>query len=147
MAPTRKSKAIAPDAHSLGYLIRRLCGIHDVAPSVLAEYIGTRRAHVSNVMNGRQGFERDNIQRVARAFALPVDLLAGGNIRLCMNAAYLMMDAAPLPDFPPTGVTDADYLNKRKQESLGAVGETDQPAYFKLLQAAMDLDSLRATLT
>jgi len=141
-----KPKADKPDRAQagIGYVIRRLCGLHDVAPSVLAEYIGTRKAHISNIMTGRQGLQRDNMQRIAGAFAIPVGMLSAGNLPLTLAAAFLRMDAAPITRFEPTGDTTAEYLNQRRLQTFDGADTEDDPAdYVQLLQAAMTIHGMR----
>lgn len=79
----------------VGTNLRHLAGMHDITQRQLAEYLGLSAQGIWNIVHGRSEPRLRTAERMASAFAIPVDLLFA-DTGSCVRAAAAVFEQAPV---------------------------------------------------
>ena len=79
----------------LGVNLRHLAGMHDISQRELAGYLGLSAQGIWNIVHGRSEPRLRTAERMATAFAIPVDLLFA-DTGVCVRGAAAVFEQAPL---------------------------------------------------
>jgi transcriptional regulator with XRE-family HTH domain len=78
--------------------LRHLSGMHDVSQRDLARYLGLSVQGVWNILHGRSEPRLRTAERIAAAFAIPIDCLFA-DTGSCVRAAAGVFERAPIRSF------------------------------------------------
>ena len=81
--------------HHPGENLRRLCGLHDVSQTELAEHLGVSRKAVHEVIAGRNNLTLTRAFQVCELFGITVEDLHA-DWPTCMRAAAAHAEDAPI---------------------------------------------------
>jgi transcriptional regulator with XRE-family HTH domain len=79
----------------LGTNLRHLSGMHDVSQRDLADYLGLSVQGVWNILHGRSEPRLRTAERIAHAFAIPLDCLSA-DTGSCVREAAESFERAPI---------------------------------------------------
>jgi transcriptional regulator with XRE-family HTH domain len=85
-------------AGAVGANLRHLSGLHDIRQRDLAVYLGLSVQGVWNILHGRSEPRLRTAERIAAAFAIPIDCLFA-DTGTCMRAAAGVFEHAPIRAF------------------------------------------------
>jgi transcriptional regulator with XRE-family HTH domain len=95
----------------LGVNLRHLAGMHDVSQRELAGYLGLSAQGIWNIVHGRSEPRLRTAERMATAFAIPVDLLFADTAE-CVRGAAAVFEQAPIRQFT-AGRAAVEHANRR----------------------------------
>jgi transcriptional regulator with XRE-family HTH domain len=83
---------------AVGANLRHLSGMHDISQRDLARYLGLSVQGVWNILHGRSEPRLRTAERIAAAFAIPIDCLFA-DTGSCVRAAAGVFEHAPIRAF------------------------------------------------
>ena len=93
--PNRHLPDREPGRGQLGTNLRHLSGMHDISQRDLAEHLGLSVQGLWNILHGRSEPRLRTAERIATAFAVPLDALFA-DTGACLREAARAFERAPI---------------------------------------------------
>jgi transcriptional regulator with XRE-family HTH domain len=93
--PNRQEPAREPGRGQLGTNLRHLSGMHDISQRDLAQHLGLSVQGLWNILHGRSEPRLRTAERIATAFAIPLDSLFA-DTGACVREAARVFERAPI---------------------------------------------------
>ncbi len=93
--PNRRAPGRDPGRGQLGTNLRHLSGMHDISQRDLAEHLGLSVQGLWNILHGRSEPRLRTAERIATAFAIPLDSLFA-DTGACVRDAARAFEQAPI---------------------------------------------------